>query len=49
MNSFRENLQEPEFLTITLNPGIKIFPKYGTTLKWNPLLSSTIMQKIRNI
>ena len=26
---------------------IKIFPKYDTTLKWCPLLPSTIMQKIR--
>ena len=33
---------------IPLNPRIKIFPKYGTTLKWCPLLPSTIMQKIRN-
>ena len=33
---------------ILLNPRIKIFPKYGTALKWCPLLPCTIMQKIRN-
>ena len=33
---------------IPLNPRIKIFPKYGITFKWCPLLPSTIMQKIRN-
>ena len=33
---------------IPLNPRIKIFPQYKTTLKWCPQLPSTIMQKIRN-
>ena len=31
MTGFQENVQKPEFLT--LNPRIKIFPKYGTTFK----------------
>ena len=46
MTGFQENIQKPEFLT--LNPQIKIFSKYGTALKWCPLLPSTIMQKIKN-
>ena len=32
---------------IPLNPRIKIFPNYGTTLKWYSLLPSTIIYKIR--
>ena len=46
MTGFWKNVKKPEFLT--LNPRIKIFLKYGTTLKWCPLLPSSIMQKIRN-
>ena len=33
---------------IPLDPQIKIFPEYGTALKWCPLLPSTIMQEIKN-
>ena len=34
MTGFRKNVQNPEFLTLNpLNPQIKIFYKYGTTLK----------------
>ena len=47
MTGFRENVQNPNFWhLILLNPRIKIFSKYKTTLKWCPLLPSTIMQKL---
>ena len=47
MNSFQENVQKPHFLhLLSLNPQIKIFPKYGPKLKWCALLPSIIMQKI---
>ena len=50
MTGFQENFQTPNFGHLTpLNPRIKIFLKHGSTLKWYALLSSTIMQKIRNI
>ena len=50
MTSFRKMSKNLNFWhLIPLNPQIKIFSKYGTTLKWNRLLPSTIMQKIRNI
>ena len=49
MGGFQENFQNPNLWDlIPLNPLIKIFPKYGSTLKWCPLLPSTIMQKIKN-